>query len=160
MFKKLIPIIGLLLVIAPVIADTVTVQTTVQKYISVTFNYSSVNFGTLTAGTSDQPAPDQTSGVYNVSIDTNYAYTVSASGTDFSDGGSHTFSISNLKLDTNDTASNLALGSAVTLSSSSQTIDSYADTVTSNFHGYWLTIPSGQYATTYSSTVTITYANQ
>ena len=141
-------------------ADTVEVNATVSPSISVVFQYSAVDFGSLTQGTSDNPAPNQADGVYNVTVTTNANYKVEASGTDFSDGAGHTFAISNLKMDTNSTAGNLALGDAVALSTSAQTIDTNIPyTETTNYHGFWLTIPSNQYAATYSSTVTITYSN-
>jgi len=127
-------------------------------YLSVTFNYASVSFGSVSSPSSDNIALNQTIGVYNVSIDTNADYSVSASGTQFSDG-THTFAVSNLKMDTNSTAGNLALGSAVALSGSPQTIDTYATSITLNYHGFWLSIPASQFAESYSSTVTITYAN-
>ncbi|MGB9693665.1 MAG: hypothetical protein ACPLYF_02360 [Fervidobacterium sp.] len=159
--RKLLAVLLLLPLVFPLVyAAEVSVQAQVQKYITVTFSYSAVNFGTLNAGTTDNPAPNQLNGVYNVSVDTNYAYDVKASGTDFSDGAGHTFAVSNLKMDTNSTASNLAVGSAIALSGTQQTIDSYAYTVTNNFHGFWLSIPAGQYAASYSSTVTISYSNQ
>jgi hypothetical protein len=159
--KLLIPLVlSLLALFSLARAADVTVSASVQKYISVTFSYNAVNYGTLTAGSSNNPAPNQANGVYNVSVDTNYAYDVQTYGTDFSDGAGHTFSISNLKLDTNSTASNLDVASAVALSSTAQTIDSYAYTVTQNYHGYWLSIPAGQYAASYSGTVTINYVNQ
>jgi hypothetical protein len=140
--------------------NQLTVSASVQKYISVTFSYNTVDFGTLTSGTSDNPAHNQANGIYNVTVDTNYAYDVQAYGTDFSDGAGHSFSISNLKLDTNSTVDNLDVASAVALSSTAQTIDSYDYTITQNYHGYWLSIPAGQYASSYSATVTINYVNQ
>jgi len=45
------------------------------------------------------------------------------------------------------------------LSSSPQIIDTYSSSITDNFFGFWLSIPAMQYASTYSSTVPITYAN-
>jgi hypothetical protein len=159
--KLLIPLaLSLLALFSLARAANVTVSASVQKYISVTFSYNAVSYGNLIAGSSNNPAPNQANGVYNVSVDTNYAYDVQAYGTDFSDGAGHSFSISNLKLDTNSTASNLNVASAIALSSTAQTIDSYAYTVTQNYHGYWLSIPAGQYAGGYSATVTINYVNQ
>jgi len=163
--KKIIPVVLSLMVsllsIVPVIADDITVSATVSKYITATFEYSAVSFGSLGAGSNNNPAPNQATGIYNVTVDTNYAYRVSASGTDFSDGGSHTFNINNLKVDTNPTAGDLALSDAVTLSGSSQPIDTnIAPTETINYHGYWLSIPASQYPTTYSTTVTVTFANE
>jgi hypothetical protein len=141
-------------------ADNVSVSASVQKYITVTFSYNAVSYGTLAAGTVDNATSSQALGAYNVTVDTNYAYDVKASGTDFSDGAGHTFAVSNLKFDTNPTVGNLAVGQAVALSGTPVTIDSYAYDVTQNFHGYWLSIPSAQYAAAYTSTVTVNYVNQ
>jgi hypothetical protein len=144
----------------PVIATDISVTVDVAKYLSVTFSYSTVDFGMLTAGTSDNPALKQELGWYNVTIDTNYPYFVYAYGTDFSDGEEHTFSISNLKLDTNPSVSGLSVSDAKALSTSSQEIDNYLENVTLNYHGYWLSIPSGQYHGHYTATVTIDYISK
>ena len=153
-------LLALLMTSASVMADDVTVSADVDKYMSATFNYASVTYGNLVAGSSNNVAPDQASGVYNVTVDTNFAYNVSASATTFTDGGSHTFNVNNLKMDTNSTAGNLAVGSAKTMSTSPQVVDQYSYTATSNFHGFWLSVPASQYATSYSSTVTVSYVNQ
>jgi hypothetical protein len=163
--KKLLAIfpIALLLLAMPVIAQmAIYVSATVGKYISVSFSYISVDFGTLNAGTTDnEPKPSHTIGIYNVSIDTNYAYDVNAYGTgDFSDGAGHTFAISNLKFDTDSAVTGLSVTNAKALSTTSQLIDSYDATVTLNYHGYWLSIPAGQYAGFYVATVAIDYMNQ
>jgi hypothetical protein len=132
-------------------------EETQAPYLSITYNYSSVSFGALSSPSTDNPAPNQLDGVYNVTISTNADYKVSANGTVFSDG-THTFPVSNLKVDTNSTAGDLAVGSAVALSGA-QDIDSYSSSVTANYHGFWLSIPSSQYAGSYSSTVAVTYSN-
>ncbi len=158
----LLPALLLFIFSIPVEAQTgqVNVTATVSGYITVTFNYTEVSYGTLTAGTTNQPAPNQADGIYNCTVDTNANYGVKAYGTDFSDGAGHSFSISNLKMDTNTTAANLNIGDAVALSTSYVTIDTNIPyTETASFHGFWLSIPSGQYAATYSSTLTITYFN-
>jgi hypothetical protein len=126
-------------------------------YLTAIFNYASVNYGSLSANTHDNPAPNQAIGIYNVTVDTNANYKVSASGTDFS-GSGYAFGIGNLKMDTNSTKTNLANTTAVTLSTSLQQIDAYLPTDTINYHGFWLSIPAGQYAAAYSSTVTVNYA--
>lgn len=142
-----------------VLADAVTVSTDVGKYITATFQYSAVSYGSLTAGTTDNIAPDQASGVYNVTVDTNYDYKVSASGTDFS-GAVSSIAIGNLSIGVNETAGSLAVGDSTILTTGAQDIETnlpYTNTI--DYHGYWLDIPSGQYAESYSSTVTVTYAN-
>jgi parallel beta-helix repeat protein len=121
-------------------------------YLSITFSYSSVDFGMLQHNTTNS-APNQALGIYNVSIDTNSNYTVKAYGNDFTPY----LSISNLKFDTNSSAENLDANQAIALSTSSQTIDTYPPTTTVNYHGYWLSIPYKQYASTYTTTVVISY---
>jgi parallel beta-helix repeat protein len=137
-----------------------TVETP-PPYLSVTFNYTSVDFGSLSANTTNTSASNQLDGIYNVSVDTNYAYYVLAVGTEFSDGGGHMFPIyPNLIMDTNSTAANLNVAQATIIEPLMPgPIDSYTYDVTTNYHGYWLSIPAGQYAGAYSSTVTITYEN-
>ncbi len=126
-------------------------------YLTITFNYNQVNFGTLSHNTLN-PAPNQTNGIYNVTVDTNANYKVYARGYDFT--GPASLSISNLYFDTNETASNLAYGDAISLLTSNQLIDTNIPyTYTTNYHGYWLNIPYKQRAGTYNTTVIITYAN-
>lgn len=128
-------------------------------YISVTFNYSSVSFGSMGQGSSNNPAQDQTSGVYNVTIDTNSNYEVLANATDLTDGV-HSFAIGNMTMGLNTTAGNLDVSDSVSLSTSPVTIETNlpsSDTV--NYHGFWVTIPNYQYASTYQSNMTITYQN-
>lgn len=50
-----------------------------QPIFSIVFNYNSVNFGTVSKGTTNnRPNPDYTTGYYSVSIDTTYSYVVEA----------------------------------------------------------------------------------
>jgi hypothetical protein len=142
-----------------VIAHDVTVTSSVEKTVfSFTVNYTTVNFGTQFPGTTNiHPTPDYTTGVYNATFITNFPYRVKVMGTDFSDGAGHTFSISNLKFDTNNTASNL--NPVTPLSNTFQVIDTYPETVTATFHGFLLSIPANQFAASYSAIVTIIYEN-
>jgi hypothetical protein len=161
--KKILAVVlaTLLVSLMPLaMADDVTVTGDVDKAIAVTFNYASVGFGTLTQGsTNSHPAPDYTGGVYNASVDTNFAWQVSVNGTDFDDGGGHTFNVGNLTVDTSATTS---LTPATAVTTSPAVVDTYSTTGENidNFHGYLLDVPSYQYATSYSSTLTWTYENQ
>jgi len=160
--KKTIAILFALLVsLTPLVfADEVTVTGDVDKAVSVTFNYNAVGFGALTQGSSDNhPSPDYTGGVYNATVDTNFAWQVKVSGTDFTDGGSNTFGVGNLTVDTNATTT---LTPAIAVTGSPAVVDTYSTTGEGidNFHGYLLDVPAYQYATSYSSTVTWTYENQ
>jgi len=154
-----IPLIATMLLAPTVLADDVTVSATVSGYITATFNYAAVSYGSLSAGTSNNAAPNQLNGVYNVTVDANNNYKVQAYGLNFTDGGGHEFYINNLKMDSNATAGNLAVGSAVALTEVAQTIETnILPAVTTHYHGYWLSIPAGQYGAAYSSTVTETYS--
>jgi len=90
MNKKLMAvpmILALLSMSTIVLADSPTVTTDVDKFMTATFYYTTVAYGSQSAGASDVAATGQTSVPgYNVSVSTNYLYQVSASGTDFSDG--------------------------------------------------------------------------
>jgi len=127
------------------------------NYLSITFNYSSVSFGVLEQGTTNNPAPNQENGTYNVTVDASDNYKILASGDNFT-GGTYSFSISNLKIDVNETASNLSINSSKTLSSTQTIIEeNISNTVTINYYGYWLSIPPYQFATSYNTTLNITY---
>jgi hypothetical protein len=143
-----------------VLSDVVNVSTDVSPYITATFQYSAVSYGTLSTDTHDTTAPDQASGVYNVTVDTNANYKVSGSGTVFDDGAGHTFAIGNLKMDTDTNPASFSNTTAVTLTGAPQVIDTGmtpSDTV--NYHGYYISIPAAQYAASYSSNVTVTLAS-
>jgi hypothetical protein len=152
--------LSVLLSTPAIFADAITVSATVSSYISATFNYDTVAFGTLTQGSNNNPAPYNADGRYNVTVSSNLEWKVSAYGTDFSNSG-HSFSISNLKMDTDSTKEGLSLSNAKALSTSSQDIDTGygAGENIVNYNGFWLSIPANQYATSYTSTVTITYSN-
>jgi hypothetical protein len=69
----------------------------------------------------------------------------------------HQFSVGNLRMDTNSTAGNINVGSAVALSAINQTVDSYLSSATVNYYGFWLSVPNSQFGGNYQSTVPITY---
>lgn len=159
MRKLLVAVLATLMAVtalAPMaMADPIGFDVSVDKYLTATFNYANVNFSILVAGSNDTAA---TSVDYNVSVDTNYAYKVSAYGTNFT-GATSEFPIGNLKMDTNNAFGSLAIGDAIVLTEESQDIDT-AQTGVDSYHGWWLSIPAAQYAEAYASTVTITYANE
>jgi len=156
--KYLIPLAICMLALVPVVSsDQVTVSAEVLGYITVTFHYTAVDFGLVAVGTTDTPALGNAEGEYYVTVDANANYKVEAYGNDFSGPG--TLSISNLKLDTDPNLVNLNVLNAKSLSTSPQVIDTNIPyTVTTHYHGYWLSIPSGTPAGSYSTTVTITYS--
>jgi hypothetical protein len=131
--------------------------TSTAPYISLTFYYSTVSFGTLEHNTTDNPATSQLTGIYNATIDAIAKYKFSCSATDFSDG-SHEFDVSNVKVDMNTTSTDLSLSSAKNISTSPVLIDTdISSSVTTNFHGFYLTIPPFQYGGSYTSNMTMTY---
>jgi len=141
------------------LSDPVSVTTTVSGYMTATFNYDTVAYSSQSAGASDVVAPGQADGNYNVTIDTNNNYKVSASGTQFSDGGGHTFAVSNLKMHGNTTADGLSVDLATVLSGAPQVIATgFTPSDTDNYNGFWLSIPGTQFGAPYTSTLTVTYA--
>lgn len=141
------------------LADEIDVTTTVSSSMSAVFSYDTVAFSTLSEGTSDNAAPNQLTGAYNVTIDTNKNFNVAAYGANFT-GATSSFNINNLKMDENLAAGSLAVGDATTLSEGSQNIASnVAYTTTIDYHGFWLSIPALQFAEAYTGSVTITYSN-
>jgi hypothetical protein len=157
LFILALPLLALM--IGTVTADAVTTNVTVNSFLTATFNYNTVSYGSLNSGTANQTAPNQATGVYNVTISTNTPFKIQSSGTTFTDGGSHTFTIDNLRMDTDTVAGSLALGNSVGLTGSLQTIDTgVSESTTTDYNGFWLSIPAGQYATSYSSTLTVTYS--
>ena len=148
----LLPIVVGLLVIIPVIkAEDITVSATVPPYVSVVFNYNSVNFGNVAPGSTDVPAPNQDSGIYNVSVTTNVPLTVSAYRTAWSPSD-----VLTLKLATSmGVPFGLIIGTVI--DTSTKLISSIGTGSYTHYHGYWLTVPSCAPAGTYSTTVTITY---
>lgn len=140
-------------------ADDISMTTTVSSSLVATFNYASVSFGTLSAGTSNNVAPNQATGVYNVSVTTNADYQLDVNGTDWT-GSTSNFGIGNLTMDSDSSAGSLAEGNSVVVTASPVTIDTAIDyTNAIHYHGFWLDIPSGQFAEAYSTTVTMTYSS-
>jgi hypothetical protein len=145
----LLPILVGLLVV-PATAEDITVTAEVPTYISVVFNYNTVNFGTVPLGSTDYPAPGTYSGVYNVSVTTNVGLNVYALRTLWSPDDYLT-----LKLGTHSSLENLS--PAVVLTTSSQLVETIGVGSYTHYHGYWLTVPSNTPTGSYSTTVTITY---
>jgi spore coat protein U-like protein len=148
----LLPIVVGLLAIVPVIkADDITVTAEVPPYVSVVFNYNTVNFGNVAPGSTDVPAPNQDSGIYNVSVTTNVRLYIYASRTPWSPSDVLTLKFAVL--------TSVPFGSYIgpEIDTSSRLITGIAPGSYTTYHGYWLTVPSNTPAGTYSTTVTITY---
>jgi hypothetical protein len=130
----------------------------VGSYLNIVMNYNSVYFGTLAQGSNNNSAPDQLSGIYNVTISTNANYRLAVNATDFTGIGS--FPVSNLKMDMNATAGNLALSDAMAFSNTTVLIhNNTAYSITREYHGFWLSIPSDAPAGSYSTIASFTYSN-
>lgn len=162
--RKIVPlcvlaVVGMMLGVHIAIADDISMTTTVSSSITATFQYASVGFGALSDGSSNNIAPNQATGVYNVTIATNKEYQLDVNGTDWT-GATQNFGIGNLTMDSDASAGSLAEGNSVVVGSTPTTIDTAITyTVTPHYHGFWLDIPSGQYAEVYSTNVTMTYSN-
>jgi len=145
----LLPIVGLLAIVPVIKADEVTVTASVPPYVSVVFNYNTVNFGSVTAGSTDVPAPGQENGIYNVSVTTNVPLTVSAYRSVWSPSDVLTLKFG--------VGTSVPTSPQVTLITSSQTVATLTQTGQyTHYHGYWLTVPLNAQGS-YSTTVTITY---
>jgi hypothetical protein len=158
--KLAIPLLLSLLAMSSLaLGDAITVQTQVSKSMSAVFNYTAVSFGILSAGSNDTAAPSL--GNTSIDVTTNYAYKMAGSvASSFSDGSGHTFNQNNLKVYANESVDNLVVGSAVAMTSGTATIvDLVPYTVTPLYVGHWLSIPAGQYAGSYSTSMTATVTN-
>ena len=147
----ILPVIAALFAV-PVIAENISVTATVPTYVSVVFNYNTVNYGQVSAtGVTDLAAPNQNSGIYNVTVATNVPLTVSAYRTAWSPNDVLTLKFA--------AGSSVPSSPQVTLTTTSQTVASLTQTGQyTHYHGYWLTVPAYTAPGTYSTTVTITYA--
>ena len=144
----ILPVIAALLAV-PAIAENISVTATVPPYVSVVFNYNSVNFGSVAPGSTDVPAPNQDSGIYNVSVTTNVPLTISAYRTAWSPSDVLTLKFG--------VGTSVPTSPQVTLTTSSQTVATLTQTGQyTHYHGYWLTVPLNAQGS-YSTTVTITY---
>jgi beta-galactosidase GanA len=150
----ILPIIALLAV--PAIADNVSVSATVPTYVSVVFNYNTVNYGQVSAtGVTDLEAPNGASGVYNVTVNTNVPLNVSAYRTAFTPSD-----VLTLKIATATSTSDLSTATKYTLTTTPQLIATNLPTGSyTHYHDYFLTVPSLTSPGTYSTTVTITYSS-
>ncbi len=135
-----------------VVTGSVTVSQTISS--TITDNGTSgLNWGSLTAGTTDQAETDQgTNGAVTVSIgaETNENCNIQVKATDFSDGGTNTIAVTNAKYNNTN-----AVGTAFALADTYYTVDTStagAAKVVEIYH--WLTIPNGQPAADYTSTFT------
>jgi hypothetical protein len=138
---------------------TLTIDYT-PPYISVIFNYNTVNFGSVIVGATNVPALNILDGVYNVTVDTNAHYQVSASGTFFYDGSGHNFGITALRMDVATNSTDLSYGEGTYIDTFPSVMwDQGQSTDTINYHGFWFDYVPNVFGGNYTSTVSITYEN-
>ncbi len=135
-----------------VVTGSVTVSQTISS--TITDNGTSgLNWGSLTAGTTDQAESDQgAAGAVTVSIgaETNENCNIQVMASNFSDGGSNTIAITNAKYNNTNT-----VGTAFAAADTYYTVDtSTAGTASVAEIYHWLTIPNGQATADYTSTFT------
>ena len=139
----------------PVMAeDSKTASVTVNEYISFTVTdpgAAGINFGSLNQATTDNAEVDQgVAGAVTLTVaaETNVDCNIQTKGSgDFTDG-THNVALSNAKWDKDS-----GVAGATTITTSYATIDtSTAGSAKSVDVWHWLTIPSGQYAATYTTT--------
>lgn len=140
----------------------------VNEYIDFTITVNNatagLNFGDLNPNTNDNPAIPNPIVTLTVGSPTNIDVHIYLKGTDFDDGSGHTLSVSNVKYDDDGT---LGEGGSETdwaegtLSTGYQASPGWG-TITAPAGGpaetkdvyHWLSVPSGQYAGSYTSTFT------
>jgi len=146
----LLPIVAGLLAIVPVIkADDVQVSAYIPPYVSVVFNYNTVDFGAVAAGSTDVPAPGQENGIYNVTVTANIRVGVYAYRSGW-------YPIDDLTLKfAADTS--VPTSPQITLTTASQLVTFLTEGQYTHYHAYWLTVPLAAPYGTRSTTVTITY---
>lgn len=139
----------------------VAISADVGSYLDVTFQYDTVGFGALSADSLDnEPTPDNTVGDYNVTVDTNYIYKVSAQMTagELNDGSGHTIAETNMKMQVKDDPASFTNETAISLNGLTELETGIANTVTTSYNGFWLSVPASQYSGTYSGQIVVTYA--
>jgi hypothetical protein len=142
------------LLAVPAVADVsedVNASVTVTTYSSVTITSAPITFGSLDPGTVQSPATNNPAVTITAGSENNQDITVELSGTDFSDGATHSFPIANaFWWDSN------TVGSADSMEETGVDTDvvatlSATDSV-SVYH--WLSVPTEQFPATYNSTFT------
>ena len=148
----------------PVFADDIGGSATVDSYLAYDCVHTAIDFGTLTHNTDDNGAPNQLTGVYNSTIDTNQIWDFTAASTEPTSGAvtwdSNGTSVS---IELNAVAANLLVGSSTNFNAvwttATTILDEQAATSGADiyYHGYWLDVAQYQDALTYTFTVTETY---
>jgi len=148
-------LVSMLSVIPLSFADEISVTASVSPYFTVTFNYNSVDFGTVTGG---QTVNTTELGLnLNVTVDTNTDFSVYAKATDWSGTQAYTLGEFPIYFDTATNTENLGLG-AISLTTTDQLIDSYSyNEGGTHYHYYEISVPTNIQAGSYSNTVTVTY---
>ena len=143
-----------LLMLSPALADEVFLSATVQPYVSAVFSYNTVDFGAVNPGTTgNAPVPDYKTGVYNVSLDVNSDYEVTA----YLVNGifTETYGLTLYFAISTDSAVD---GTFYVLNTSSQVVYSGGPFFGTQYHQYKLDVSSTTGAGDYTDTAVITYS--
>lgn len=137
---------------------SVTAKATVQKYISVIVNYTEVDFGSVSAPSTDNTPVnlDQSLGQFNDTVKTNYDYKISAKVSGIPSGVTHKFYANQ------DKTQATSVANAVSLTDAYQAI--YTATVSAggtyvDYHGHWLDVSETARADSYTWTLYLLYEN-
>ena len=148
----ILPIAGLLLVALAVaqVSEDIIVSADVQPYYSVVFNYASVSFCAVYPGP-DIPAPGNSIGAYNVSIEANIALRLNASKTPWMPADAPGFVLEFAS------GYEIPTAPAYIIDVISTTVGYTSPGVFTHYHAYWLDIPPELLPDIYLTTVTLTY---
>ena len=133
--------------------ETLPASVTVTEYVSVTVTdngTSGLAFGSLNPGAVKQPEAEAPAVTITTAAENNKDVDVFLKGTNFSDGGSNSFAISNAFYHDSDASGSATAMSATYDGSAWKTLGAGA---TLNIY-HWLSVPDTQAAATYSSTFT------
>ena len=153
---KALPLIALVILGAivalayPATSEQITVTAEVPTYVSVVFNYNAVSFGTVQPGAIDYPALGNSQGLYNVTVSSNVNLNVSIYRTSWTPNDVLTLKFAR--------GTTVPSSPQVTVTTSSQLVGTISAGEFTDYHAYWLTVPTVTPAGSYSTTVTITYS--
>jgi hypothetical protein len=135
----------------PAMGDDITASVTVTEYASVTVTdngTAGLSFGSMTPGQDMKAEAASPSVTVTAAAENNIDLDIKVSGTDFSDGGSNSFSIGNAYYNTASDS-----GSASAMSTTPATVDTLSAGEHVDIY-HWLSVPEEQAAATYDSTFT------
>lgn len=160
-------LVSTLVAAVPVLAANsadISTSATVSSYLSVTFNYASAGWSTIdiSGGAVTDQAADNNNvfPYYNVSVSTNDNYKLEANGTDMTLAGYPSLLVGNISVDSDTAPGSLAAGNSVSLTASPQVIDTgILYNVSTHYNGFYIDVPAGFKAGTYTGTITMIYSS-